>query len=159
MSTVSLKPTPEQQAEVRTLLADLTVTVIRQSYGPGGYRVRGVYGTALAKVNLLIRTCEDAARLARELPAHLDLPPVWKAPFPAQHPVPWTAGYMAVLKCCLPSQGLFVAAKNVNLTALPCGYVPGTPEHEAFLDGARAYLKALWAALSARQRPVIPKAS
>ncbi|ABW35034.1 hypothetical protein Dgeo_2992 (plasmid) [Deinococcus geothermalis DSM 11300] len=151
--TVPLKPTPEQQAEVRALLGGLAVTVTHQPFGLGGYRVRGWHGTPLAKVHVLIRTREDAARLAQELPAHLGMPPVWEAPFPGKHPVPWTAGYLAVPKACLPREGTFLPAKNVNLAALPCGYAPGTPEHAAFLAGARAYLRALWAALPTRQRP------
>lgn len=157
MKTVVL-PTPEQQAEVRALLSGLAVTVTHQPFGLGGYRVRGRPGTPLAHINLLIRTREDAARLAQELPAHLGMPPVWQAPLPKKRNIPWAAGYMAVKRLCLPAGGSFTPARNVDLTALGEPYAPGSPDQEAFLAGARAYLQALWAAVPRRAVPT-PKAS
>ncbi|GGB70553.1 hypothetical protein [Deinococcus soli (ex Cha et al. 2016)] len=146
---IILKPTPEQQAEFRALLRGLTASVTFQVYGAPGYRVRGWNGTALQAIDLLIRSREDAARLAQELPAHLSLPPVWTA-LPSGAGVAWAAGYMAVRRHCLPIGGTFIAAKHVNLNALTHKYAPGSADATAFQLGARAYLHAFWAALPAR---------
>ncbi|MBZ9715604.1 hypothetical protein [Deinococcus multiflagellatus] len=146
--TVALKPTPEQQAEIRGLLRALPASVTCQVYGPPGYRVRGWAGTPLHLVDVLIRTREDAARLARELPAHLALPPVWSAPRPPDASIAWAAGYMAVKRHCLPVAGLFLPAKQVDLNALSQVYPDGSADQAAFFLGARAYLGSFWTALS-----------
>ncbi|ASN83206.1 hypothetical protein [Deinococcus ficus] len=136
---------PERAATLRSAsvpLAHLPVFIAPDPLHPAQLTVTGRQGTPYKGVRVTLRHSSEADDLARELPAHLLVPPVWETAPPEAHTFAWVNGYLTARRYTLPRGGIFTPARLLHPDALPNPYADDG-EKAAFRAGLAAYLSAV----------------
>lgn len=138
---------------IRGTLAELGLLLRTTPLAASPYVTACPLGSPYRNRKITLSSLDDARTLAKELPAHLQAPPPWKACLahqaltPTPEIIAWTSGYIAAQKHFFVQCGPYTPLSRSQAQSVKCPY-SSAAQSSAFYAGVRGYLQQVLAQLN-----------